>query len=477
MGRSSTAAMLLTLLVGGCLAIDEVNPSAVDGGSADAGPEGGVWPCTVGRADCDGKTSNGCEVDTLTDPTSCGACGQNCASAPNAEPSCAGGQCTFTCAALAGDCDGDPANGCEMATADDVLNCGTCKHSCGTTNTSSSVCQSGKCVIACTAAWGNCDGDDSNGCETSLGDQKNCGSCGRDCKDTQCDTGQCAPTQMTNDAKGTTALGVKSGVLYLAREYSKFNPITSTTSTVQDIVSIGSPGANPSVLDKKTGGVKALVPAPSGSLYLFAAGCLLELPSGASAAQSIACAGSKNTPGAVAVDATSVYWTVSGAVYARPFSGGTTTTLISTGASPNSLAAESGTAFYFDGSHIARVGPGSTTPKFLADETSVAQLSVGGGWVSWAVPSGVVRRVSITGGAVEDFATNQGTLSLLLGDATELFWWGAASAKVMKKPLSGGKEQLFVQNGSTANGILWGLDGTHLYWMRIGDKSVYRLSR
>jgi hypothetical protein len=71
----------------------------------------------AGFAECDGDANNGCEVATTSDPAHCGGCGRRCALA-NATSACAAGVCVVAvCSGSFGDCDGDPANGCEADTA------------------------------------------------------------------------------------------------------------------------------------------------------------------------------------------------------------------------------------------------------------------------------------------------------------------------------------------------------------------------
>jgi hypothetical protein len=70
-------------------------------------------PCIEPYADCDGLPANACEVNLLTDPVHCGECGISCALA-HAYTSCVDGSCVFNgCHPGYYDCDGDSANGCE----------------------------------------------------------------------------------------------------------------------------------------------------------------------------------------------------------------------------------------------------------------------------------------------------------------------------------------------------------------------------
>jgi hypothetical protein len=54
-------------------------------------------------------------------------------------------------------------------------------------------CSTGTCQIAmCNDGYGNCDGNDANGCETDLRTSNmHCGMCGRSCRDSCCSSGRC----------------------------------------------------------------------------------------------------------------------------------------------------------------------------------------------------------------------------------------------------------------------------------------------
>lgn len=178
-------------------------------------------PCTANRSNCDNDTSNGCEVDLSTDHANCGACGSACAS----DKSCIQGQCAYasiTCDTGYANCNASLTDGCEVNTATDSLNCGTCANVCqtgtscvagvcqpptgltlcgavavnlltdpancggcglvcGSSNASAS-CSAGICSIQCKPSYGNCDGLSANGCETDLNmSATNCGACGNVC--------------------------------------------------------------------------------------------------------------------------------------------------------------------------------------------------------------------------------------------------------------------------------------------------------
>jgi hypothetical protein len=144
--------------------------------------------CTAGYADCDGNKSNGCEA-SLSTTSNCGVCGNAC-SFPNAGASCTGGACTLgKCNPGWGDCDGNPANGCETNLNSNAAHCGSCASFCFL----GKICAGGACANTCPAGSADCDADPLDGCETNTAsDGNNCGGCNIKCADTQyCAAGTC----------------------------------------------------------------------------------------------------------------------------------------------------------------------------------------------------------------------------------------------------------------------------------------------
>ncbi len=150
--------------------------------------------CNAGFADCDMNPSNGCEVDLRNNTRNCGACGRSCPSGSNSVAFCAMGSCTLSCATGYGNCDGSPADGCEVNLRDDVNNCGACGRGCSLANATSG-CADAHCTIAsCNRGYGNCDGYVLNGCEAAFAtSEQHCGRCNNPCAvGATCVAGLCA---------------------------------------------------------------------------------------------------------------------------------------------------------------------------------------------------------------------------------------------------------------------------------------------
>lgn len=178
---------------GQCFAVSaDVDHCGACGGCA--APAHGVASCVAGEcqvsrcegvnADCNASFSDGCEVDLSRDLQHCGDCATACAASPGSLVICVGGTCGFGgCLPSFGDCDLNLTNGCEVALSSDAAHCGTCGHACEVLPHAVVGCAAGACGIErCEVGWGDCDQQPANGCETHLAeDSASCGTCGQLC--------------------------------------------------------------------------------------------------------------------------------------------------------------------------------------------------------------------------------------------------------------------------------------------------------
>jgi hypothetical protein len=191
--------------------------------------------CADGFANCDKDNANACEVNTRTDLGNCGFC-RNVCDLPHATAECSAGECriaTDGCEVGYQDCNGDPADGCEVDLKTNKLNCGACNHVCPDLNGTPS-CQAGLCEITCNDGFEDCDDTRNNGCEINLkSSSTNCNACGKKCaadpgyspycKDGACGQTQCSAgkgdcngdpadaceTTLTNDVENCGGCGIK----------------------------------------------------------------------------------------------------------------------------------------------------------------------------------------------------------------------------------------------------------------------------
>jgi len=137
--------------------------------------------------------SDGCGGD-------CGACGAYAICNGAGQCECADGNRL--------NCNGTWSDGCEVDRNADRFNCGNCGNACALANTAVVGCSGGACkVVACAQDFGNCNGQDADGCESGLsGDPDNCGQCGKKCNTPP--SSACladGKTLRSYDARGTCA--------------------------------------------------------------------------------------------------------------------------------------------------------------------------------------------------------------------------------------------------------------------------------
>lgn len=154
--------------------------------------------CAAGWGNCNGNRADGCEQSLSDSPTSCGRCDTVC-TAINAAPVCIAALCRAgECLPGFGDCNDNEADGCEVDTRVDLLHCGGCRRPCALPNATAACVASACAVAACTAPFADCDGAPANGCEVDTqSDAQHCGRCGAACWPGQaCVAGRCRADEL-----------------------------------------------------------------------------------------------------------------------------------------------------------------------------------------------------------------------------------------------------------------------------------------
>ncbi|MEZ4407493.1 MAG: FG-GAP-like repeat-containing protein [Polyangiales bacterium] len=166
----------------------------VDRPAATDRPAEAAVSCGEFKSRCGGAC-----VDTLVSNDHCGACDSPCRAAVGEVARCMGGMCTTRCAEGFGDCDGDASNGCEVDTRTSLTHCGACMNACPARANATASCTAGVCGARCDAGFGDCDANAATGCEVDTRvTTAHCGACGNNCPTpvngrVSCVASACAP--------------------------------------------------------------------------------------------------------------------------------------------------------------------------------------------------------------------------------------------------------------------------------------------
>ena len=164
----------------------------------------GHLECQDGAADCNGDlfapacNGNGCEIENIgTDRNNCGGCGVKCTGADQCIDEGDGPICGIPCKKSGRtDCGGGECRDL----LNDPGNCGSCGAGCQQPGPhQSSTCKKGLCGFECDPGFADCNGTPADGCEINLLTHPgNCGACGNACDiagGQPCIEGRCLMTE------------------------------------------------------------------------------------------------------------------------------------------------------------------------------------------------------------------------------------------------------------------------------------------
>lgn len=330
-------------------------------------------------------------------------------------------------------------------------------------------CSEGKCE--CTGGFGDCDGDDANGCETPLAtDPLHCGSCGRDCQGGDCVLGQCEPVVLAEDLDLPIHLALAPPYVYVTAldrvlalpldggppEVVADDQDGAVCITATDTLVIWQ--TNDGVWSSPRGGMSEptlIVPtsapprqymvrciiASSEHVYWFTevdelVGLLQRVPLAGGLVETI---GSYYYSHGIATDGTDVYWTNLDGIWHLPTAGAPEAALFLSHQSllvPFGLAIDSESVYFTDygARSVWKAGRADgVATQLLGDLATPQSIAVDGSVVYWTdTGTGIVARVPADGGDSVTIATGQDTPRSVAIDETSLYWLSTYSGKVIK---------------------------------------------
>ncbi|MBK9001551.1 MAG: hypothetical protein IPM35_38010 [Myxococcales bacterium] len=475
-----------------------------------------ITTCSTGYGDCDKLPETGCESNTQTDPNNCGACGTVCSNTQV----CQGGKCVVSsCTAPAADCDNNPAD-CETNTNTSAAHCGFCNNPC-TLAHATAACSGGKCTVAtCATGWGNCDGNDANGCETQLNTTTNCKSCGDKCSGglnvltSSCASSGCSLTctpgfgncnasaldgcesQLTNDpthcgtcTKDCTATappGTQAGCSSGACTYNCAIGTADCDGNGSCETNVNTSAANCGQCGHSCGGTACVggfctpdVVVPGSDLTSVDADtstaslAFTRNPGGVFRVQKSTKSVTSITTqhGSTSVDVITTYsfFAAPAAGVFRVLTGGGSLTQLSSVTGANQVDSDGNYVFFTSTSGLRRVSAGGGFAQTWDPSPGVSGLRFDNspGWVFWTVPSaGEVRYSGVGAPSIQTVATGQGDPSFVKVDSQYVFWTATSDGAVRRatKPAS---NVTTVASGQQSPYAL-AQDGTELFWASKG---------
>jgi hypothetical protein len=318
-------------------------------------------------------------------------------------------------------------------------------------------------------------------------DPHNCGACGHDCGGGACEGGRCQAYAIVTGNDGPYGIAVNKGIVYF----------TSIDDTVEQCT--GDDCMN--TLTQMTSGQQfpRKITTDTTNAYWTNEGFTEEggMSGGIATCGLSGCAGGVATilwtdefgPTDLAVDSTSIYWTVgfTGLVHSCPTGGcGSAPKNLASVATPTSGAAVDATSFYFTEPKLGNIikcplsGCGDAPLPFASGQGTPMEVDVTQGVLYWSNGTAIMScPTSDCTGAATTFAANQTAAQPLAHDETNLYWaLTTSSGKILSCPLSTGGAtctSVTVLADGQGNPAAIAVDDTAIYWTNSVAGTVMRL--
>lgn len=328
----------------------------------------------------------------------------------------------------------------------------------------------------------DCDGTDSNGCETDLRtDADHCGSCGHSCLKGACLDGRCQPFPVVEDQDVPSLLTIDGTHLYWTNQ-----------GGAGAVMRVLKDGGNPEVVgvtDHPPGGLAVDTDAVywsefgnPGTVWRIAKADV------GTATLPTALADGQGQSIALALDSSNVYWCTPATVRTVPKVGGKVTTLARDQGVPFWIVVEGSFVFWTNtvSGQVMRVSMqdvdagateiagGQDTPVGLTTDPANLYWANYEGPVDGGTPR-IMRLAKVNMVAPEVLAEGQLGPTAIRAHGSDLFWTNNLGGTIMRMPKVGGTPQSIAEAQNAPAGIA--VDAAAVYWVNRDDGRVMAVAR